>query len=53
MAKVFIGNLSEDVQEKDLEEKFSKFGKISSLILKLPPRPPAFAFIVRSPVFFF
>jgi RNA recognition motif-containing protein len=46
--KVFIGNLTENIRESDIREKFEKFGHILTISVKSPPRPPAFAFIVRS-----
>ncbi|RLN92042.1 hypothetical protein BBJ28_00020933, partial [Nothophytophthora sp. Chile5] len=48
MARVFVGNLPEGVRERDLSEKFDVFGRVSSIRIKFPARPPPFAFIVRS-----
>ncbi|KAF1314409.1 Splicing factor, arginine/serine-rich, partial [Globisporangium splendens] len=45
MARVFVGNLPTDTRELDLEKKFDKFGRIRSIQIKFPQRPPAFAFI--------
>ncbi|KAG6572714.1 putative splicing factor, arginine/serine-rich [Phytophthora cinnamomi] len=45
MARVFVGNLPEDVRERDLSDKFDRFGRISSVRIKFPTRPPPFAFI--------
>ncbi|KAE8885779.1 hypothetical protein PF002_g21099 [Phytophthora fragariae] len=45
MARVFVGNLPEDVRERDLSDKFERFGRISSVRIKFPTRPPPFAFI--------
>uniref|UniRef100_K3WQS6 RRM domain-containing protein n=1 Tax=Globisporangium ultimum (strain ATCC 200006 / CBS 805.95 / DAOM BR144) TaxID=431595 RepID=K3WQS6_GLOUD len=45
MARVFVGNLPPDTREQDLEKKFDKFGRIRSIQIKFPQRPPAFAFI--------
>eukprot|EP00740_Mantoniella_antarctica_P007821 CAMPEP_0181354280 /NCGR_PEP_ID=MMETSP1106-20121128/3278_1 /TAXON_ID=81844 /ORGANISM="Mantoniella antarctica, Strain SL-175" /LENGTH=78 /DNA_ID=CAMNT_0023466935 /DNA_START=57 /DNA_END=290 /DNA_ORIENTATION=- len=42
---VFCGNLPIDVRERELEDLFHKFGRIREIDLKLPPRPPGFAFI--------
>lgn len=47
MARVFVGNLPEDVRERDLSDKFDRFGRIASVRIKFPARPPPFAFIVR------
>ena len=48
MARVFVGNLPEDVRERDLSDKFDRFGRIASVRIKFPARPPPFAFIVRA-----
>ncbi|CAI5713213.1 unnamed protein product [Peronospora effusa] len=45
MARVFVGNLPEDVHERDLVDKFDRFGRIASVRIKIPTRPPPFAFI--------
>ncbi|RLN86301.1 hypothetical protein BBJ28_00001857, partial [Nothophytophthora sp. Chile5] len=45
MARVFVGNLPEGVRERDLSEKFDVFGRVSSIRIKFPARPPPFAFI--------
>ncbi|OQR82315.1 splicing factor, arginine/serine-rich [Achlya hypogyna] len=45
MSKVYVGNLGEDVCETDVRAKFAKFGPIASMEVKVPARPPAFAFI--------
>uniref|UniRef100_A0AAV1T762 RRM domain-containing protein n=1 Tax=Peronospora matthiolae TaxID=2874970 RepID=A0AAV1T762_9STRA len=45
MARVFVGNLPEDVRERDLSDKFDRFGRIASVRIKFPARPPPFAFI--------
>jgi len=42
---LFVGNLPEDVRERDLEDLFHKFGKIVNIDIKRPARPPYFAFI--------
>ena len=46
MARVFVGNLPENVHERDLVDKFDRFGRIASVRIKIPTRPPPFAFIV-------
>lgn len=43
--RIFVGNLPQDIRERELEDIFYKYGRISEIDLKLPPRPPGFAFI--------
>eukprot|EP00192_Tetraselmis_astigmatica_P014423 CAMPEP_0117653484 /NCGR_PEP_ID=MMETSP0804-20121206/3218_1 /TAXON_ID=1074897 /ORGANISM="Tetraselmis astigmatica, Strain CCMP880" /LENGTH=171 /DNA_ID=CAMNT_0005459667 /DNA_START=370 /DNA_END=882 /DNA_ORIENTATION=- len=43
--RVFVGNLPQDIRERELEDLFYKYGRIIEIDLKLPPRPPGFAFI--------
>ncbi|CAH0475419.1 unnamed protein product [Peronospora belbahrii] len=45
MARVFVGNLPEDVHERDLSDKFDRYGRITCVRIKIPTRPPPFAFI--------
>lgn len=45
MSRLYIGNLPMDMKEKDLEDIFYKFGKITDMQLKMPERPPAFGFV--------
>lgn len=42
---VYCGNLPEDIRAREIEDVFSKYGRIVSVDLKTPARPPAFAFI--------
>eukprot|EP00899_Mesostigma_viride_P007737 jgi/Mesvir1/16965/Mv15813-RA.1 len=42
---VYVGNLPGDVRQREVEELFSKYGRIVEIDLKLPPRPPGYAFI--------
>lgn len=42
---IFVGNLPLDVKEQELEDLFYKYGKIVKVDLKLPSRPPGFAFV--------
>ncbi|QDZ18814.1 RNA-binding domain-containing protein [Chloropicon primus] len=42
---IYVGNLPLDVRERELDDVFYKCGKIVDIDLKLPPRPPGFAFI--------
>lgn len=43
--RVFVGNLPQDIRERELEDLFYKYGRILEIDLKLPPRPPGFAFV--------
>lgn len=45
MSRLYIGNLPMDMKEKDLEDIFYKYGKITDMQLKMPERPPAFGFV--------
>jgi len=42
--KVYVGNLPPDVRQRDLEDLFYKFGKISNISLKNSTQQP-FAFL--------
>ncbi|KAK9823308.1 hypothetical protein WJX72_001807 [[Myrmecia] bisecta] len=42
---VFVGNLPGDCRKSEVEELFSKYGRVTEVDLKLPPRPPGFAFV--------
>mmetsp|Transcript_14701 Transcript_14701/g.28453 ORF Transcript_14701/g.28453 Transcript_14701/m.28453 type:complete len:303 (+) Transcript_14701:260-1168(+) len=42
---IYVGNLPLDVKERELDDVFYKCGRIVEIDLKLPPRPPGFAFI--------
>ena len=42
---VYVGNLPNDTREREVEELFDKYGRIRDIDLKLPGRPPAFAFV--------
>ncbi|CAI7752615.1 unnamed protein product, partial [Closterium sp. NIES-54] len=42
---VYVGNLPGDMRESEVEDLFAKYGKILDIELKLPPRPPGFAFV--------
>jgi len=44
-AVVFVGNLPLDIKEWELIDRFEKYGDIRHVDLKLPSRPPGFAFI--------
>lgn len=44
--RVYVGNLPEDIRDREVEDVFARYGKIRSCDVKLPPgRGPAFAFI--------
>lgn len=45
MSRIFVGNLPMDVKEREIEDIFYKYGKVRSIDLKTPARPPAFAFV--------
>lgn len=47
MARIYVGNLPMDVTEREVDDLFYKFGRIRSIEIKTPSRPPAFAFVVR------
>lgn len=42
--RIYVGNLPSNVRSKDVEELFSKYGKILFVDLK-DRRPPYFAFV--------
>jgi splicing factor, arginine/serine-rich 1 len=42
---VYVGNLPEDVRDRDLDDLFAKYGRIRSVDIKHPQRPPPFAFV--------
>jgi len=43
--KIYVGNLSMDVRERDIEDAFRKFGKIRRVDIKRPSNPPAYCFV--------
>ncbi|TDH69194.1 hypothetical protein CCR75_002282 [Bremia lactucae] len=43
MARVYVGNLPENVRERDLTDRFERFGALVSINIKFPVRPPPFA----------
>jgi len=45
MARVFVGNLPDDIRERELDDLFYKYGRIREIDIKKGDRPPAFAFI--------
>ncbi|KAJ4802124.1 Serine/arginine-rich-splicing factor SR34 [Rhynchospora pubera] len=42
---IFVGNLPGDIREKEVEDLFYKYGSIVDIDLKIPPRPPAYAYV--------
>ncbi|XAR61335.1 hypothetical protein NMG60_11035012 [Bertholletia excelsa] len=42
---VYVGNLPGDIREREVEDIFYKYGPIAHIDLKVPPRPPGYAFV--------
>ncbi|XP_027353253.1 serine/arginine-rich-splicing factor SR34-like isoform X1 [Abrus precatorius] len=42
---VYVGNLPGDIREREVEDLFMKYGHITHIDLKVPPRPPGYAFV--------
>ncbi|XP_038683607.1 serine/arginine-rich splicing factor SR34B-like isoform X2 [Tripterygium wilfordii] len=42
---LYVGNLPGDIREREVEDLFYKYGPISHIDLKIPPRPPGYAFV--------
>ncbi|KAG6505134.1 hypothetical protein ZIOFF_037482 [Zingiber officinale] len=42
---IYVGNLPGDIREREVEDLFHKYGPIIDIDLKIPPRPPGYAFI--------
>ncbi|KAJ3676146.1 hypothetical protein LUZ60_003558 [Juncus effusus] len=42
---IFVGNLPGDIREREVEDLFYKYGPIVDIDLKIPPRPPAYAYV--------
>ncbi|RWR94651.1 RNA recognition motif domain-containing protein [Cinnamomum micranthum f. kanehirae] len=42
---LYVGNLPGDVRESEVEDLFYKYGPIVEIDLKIPPRPPGYAFV--------
>ncbi|XP_068660332.1 serine/arginine-rich splicing factor SR34B-like isoform X2 [Aristolochia californica] len=42
---LYVGNLPGDIREREVEDLFYKYGRIVDIDLKIPPRPPGYAFI--------
>eukprot|EP00983_Pelagomonas_calceolata_P000218 6994-Pelagomonas_calceolata.AAC.1 len=44
-SRLYVGGLPMDIKEEEVEDLFYKFGDIRTLDLKIPGKPPAFAFL--------
>nr|AFK38377.1 unknown [Lotus japonicus] len=42
---IYVGNLPGDIRLREVEDIFYKFGPIVDIDLKIPPRPPGYAFV--------
>nr|XP_009779636.1 PREDICTED: serine/arginine-rich-splicing factor SR34-like isoform X2 [Nicotiana sylvestris] len=42
---LYVGNLPGDIREREVEDLFYKYGPIAHIELKIPPRPPGYAFV--------
>ncbi|CAH1431700.1 unnamed protein product [Lactuca virosa] len=42
---LYVGNLPGDIREREVEDLFYKYGRIAHIDLKIPPRPPGYAFV--------
>uniref|UniRef100_A0A7N0U6K4 RRM domain-containing protein n=1 Tax=Kalanchoe fedtschenkoi TaxID=63787 RepID=A0A7N0U6K4_KALFE len=42
---IYVGNLPADIREREVEDLFYKYGPIVDIELKIPPRPPGYAFV--------
>ncbi|KAK8951721.1 Pre-mRNA-splicing factor SF2 [Platanthera zijinensis] len=42
---IYVGNLPGDIREREIEDLFYKYGHIVDVDLKVPPRPPGYAFV--------
>ncbi|KAL0459648.1 UNVERIFIED_CONTAM: Serine/arginine-rich-splicing factor [Sesamum latifolium] len=42
---LYVGNLPGDIREREVEDLFYKYGTIVHIDLKIPPRPPGYAFV--------
>ncbi|KAG2588391.1 serine/arginine-rich splicing factor SR30-like isoform X1 [Panicum virgatum] len=42
---IYVGNLPGDIREREVEDLFHKYGRILDIDLKIPPRPPGYAFV--------
>ncbi|KAL6505024.1 hypothetical protein OROGR_024841 [Orobanche gracilis] len=42
---LYVGNLPGDIREREVEDLFHKYGTVLHIDLKVPPRPPGYAFV--------
>ncbi|GER44950.1 serine/arginine-rich splicing factor 1 [Striga asiatica] len=42
---IYVGNLPSDIREREVEDLFYKYGPIVNIDLKIPPKPPGYAFV--------
>lgn len=42
---IYVGNLPGDTREREVEDLFHKYGNIVEIDLKIPSRPPGYAFV--------
>ncbi|XP_047316629.1 serine/arginine-rich-splicing factor SR34-like isoform X2 [Impatiens glandulifera] len=42
---IYVGNLPGDIREREVEDLFYKYGPVKHIDLKIPPRPPGYAFV--------
>ncbi|KAL0794706.1 hypothetical protein Bca101_066083 [Brassica carinata] len=42
---IYVGNLPGDIRMREIEDLFYKYGPIVDIDLKIPPRPPGYAFV--------
>ncbi|XP_019422957.1 PREDICTED: serine/arginine-rich splicing factor SR30-like [Lupinus angustifolius] len=42
---IYVGNLPGDIRLREVDDLFHKFGPIVDIDLKIPPRPPGYAFV--------
>ncbi|KAM7495859.1 hypothetical protein LguiA_020273 [Lonicera macranthoides] len=42
---LYVGNLPGDIREREVKDLFRKYGPIVHIDLKIPPRPPGYAFV--------
>ncbi|KAM1315859.1 hypothetical protein TB2_019030 [Malus domestica] len=42
---IYVGNLPRDICMREVEDLFLKYGPIVDIDLKIPPRPPGYAFV--------
>ncbi|RZC51973.1 hypothetical protein C5167_020396 [Papaver somniferum] len=47
---LYVGNLPGDIREREVEDLFYKYGPIIDIDLKVPPRPPGYAFVEVDPI---